>query len=215
MATFNANFNLNFDANKDNIAVVIKQFTLKKKGDKFQRYSEPYIVSMAIDENGANNPAIDFNVLSFPNVKKGDTVDFIGQGLLVYGPKNPGSFLAFSILFMESDQDIRDLGKTISEIVKSEAVKIGAKALLKAVPTYGTAINLLTSITEVVSNQMQKNKDDELYRRSGTLLRGVLPPYDILRVYKGENDYIDAHVSTIPLISSNQLGQQPYQIKLK
>ncbi len=205
----------NFNAQKDKIAVVIKQFTLKKKSESFlQRYSEPYIISLAIDETGINNPAIDFNVLPFPRVRKGDTVDFDGQGHLIYGPDNPGEFLAYSYLFMESDQEIRKLGESIEDIVKSEAVAIGTKALLKAVPTYVTAISVLVKLTELVSRRMQQNKDDELFRRNGTLLRDVRPPFDILRTYTGRNDFIESKVSIIPLSSTNDLGSDIKKIKL-
>ena len=82
-----------FNPKEDKIAVVIKEFTLLKKADgPLQRYSEPYIVSMAIDQYGANNPAIDFNILPYPKVRKGDVIDFGGQGHLIYGPANPGEF---------------------------------------------------------------------------------------------------------------------------
>jgi len=205
----------NFNREKDKIAVVIKEFTLLKRADGFlQRYSEPYIVSLAIDQAGANSLAIDFNILPFPNVKKGDTIEFDGQGHLIYGPSNPGEFVAYTILFMESDQDIRDLGKTIESIVKSEAMSIGVKALLTAVPTYGTAITVLTELTALVSKKMQENKDDELFRRNGTLLRDVTPAFDILRTYTGENDFIKTKVSIIPLSISNKLGKASRSIKL-
>lgn len=200
---------------EDKIAVVIKQFTLLKKADGFlQRYSEPYILSLAIDESGANSPAIDFNILPFPHVRKGDTIDFDGQGHLIYGPANPGEFVAYSVLYMESDQDIRDLGSSIEKIVKDEAVKMGVKALLKAVPTYSTAITVLTELTSLVSKKMQENKDDELFRRNGTLLRDVTPAYDILRTYTGRNDYIESKVSVIPLTESNRLGKASKSIQL-
>jgi len=43
-----------FNPQSDKIAVVVKEFTLKRKSEVFfDRYSEPYIVSMAIDEGGA------------------------------------------------------------------------------------------------------------------------------------------------------------------
>ena len=62
-----------FDPLKDKIAVVVKSFTLKRKSEFFlDRFSEPYIVSMAIDEHGAFETSIDFNVLPFPNVRKGE-----------------------------------------------------------------------------------------------------------------------------------------------
>ena len=214
MAYFNADLDFQFDPKKDNIAIVIKEFTLKKKADKFQRYSEPYIISLAIDESGASNPTIDFNILPFPMVRKGDTVKMVGQGHLIYGPKNPGNFVAFSILFMESDRDVRDLGKSIEKIVKSEAVKGGTKALLKALPTHTTSIQVLLQLTDLISKMMQRDKDDELFRRNGTLLQGTTPPYDILRIYQGENDFIKSELSIIPLKSSNKLGKHTVKIKL-
>jgi len=206
--TFLADLKLDgFDPLKDNIAVVVKQFTLKKKADGiFQRYNEPYIVSMSIDEGCANNPAIDFNILPFPNVRKGQTVTFDGQGHLVYGPNNPGKFLAYSILYMESDKDIRKLGSKVEAIVKDEAIKNSFQTVLAAAPTYLMAATVLTQLTGLVS----------VHRQNGTLLRDVSPPYDILRTYtEQENDFIAPVTSIIPLVSSNNLGRACTRIKLE
>ena len=195
--------------------MVIKEFTLIKSADGFlQKYSEPYIVSFAIDETGLAKSAIEFNVLPFPQVRKGDTVSFDGQGHLIYGPSNPGEFLVYSILFMESDQDLRELSQTIETILKSEAISVGIKAMLNAVPSYATTINVLSQLSTLVSEKMRDNKDDELFRRNGTLLRGVIPAYDILRTYTGKNDFIEVKVGIIPLSESNELGNKCKQIKL-
>ena len=200
---------------EDNIAVVIKNFKLKRKSESFfDRYSEPYIISMAVDQDGAHNPAIDFNILPFPHVRKGDTVSFDGQGHLIYGPANPKEFLVYSVLFMESDKDVRTVGERVESVIKSEAVKMGAKAMLAANPTYATALSLLQKFSELVAAEMKKNRDDELYRRNGTLLRDVTPPYDILRTYQSENDFIKTNISIIPLSSSNNLGEQTKKLPL-
>lgn len=204
-----------FNPETDKIAVVVKEFTLKKKSEVFfDKYSEPYIVSLAIDEKGASQPAIDFSVLPFPQVKKGDRVSFDGHGHLIYGPENPGAFLAYSILFMESDKDVRTFGKTLEEVVTAEAVKMGAKALLAAAPAYATAVNILQKLTTLMAIQLQKNKDDELFRRNGTLLRDVNPPYDILRTYESENDFIKMQTSVLPLKASNGLGAVTKRVEL-
>ena len=204
-----------FDPFNDKIAVVIKNFKLKKKSEIFlDRYSEPYIVSMAVDQDGVHNPAIDFNILPFPHVRKGDMVSFDGQGHLIYGPANPKEFLVYSVLFMESDKDVRTVGEKVETVIKSEAVKMGAKALLLANPTYATALSLLQKFSELVASEMKKNKDDELFRRNGTLLRDVTPAYDILRTYESENDFIKTNIGIIPLPASNNLGEQTKKIKL-
>lgn len=217
-STILANLKLeNFDPNTDNIAVVIREFTLKKKSDPFyDRYGEPYILSLAIDANGVTNPAIEFNILPFPNIKKGQTVKFDGHGHLVYGPHNPGEFLVYSILYMESDRDLRDFGEAVEAIVNDEATKMGIKTILSATPNYALAATVLTQLTSIVAKRLKANRDDELFRQNGTLLRDIVPPYDILRTYsENENDFIAPVVSILPLISSNNLGKQCTKIMLK
>ena len=204
-----------FNSREDKIAIVVKEFTLLKSSEIFlDKDNEPYIVSFAVDHDGAQSAAFDLNIMPFPNVREGDTVSFDGQGHIVYGPKNPGEFVVYSLLFMESDQDLRDVGATIEAIAKSEAANIAMKAILFANPTYGTALTLLQKLTELVAKQMKRNKDDQLYRRNGTLLRDVAPPFDILRTYKGRNTFIDCHTSIIPLMQSNDLGSQGKRIHI-
>jgi len=205
-----------FNPLEDKIAVVVKDFTLKKKGEGwFNKYSEPYIISMAIDQSGANNPAIDCNIQPYPKVKKDELVSFDGVGHLVYGPKNPGEFLVYSVTFMESDQDIRTAANTIEGIIKSEAIKIGAKALLVANPTYSTAVQLIGKIGSVVIDCMKKNKDDELFKRNGTLLRGTVPAYNIKETFPSENAFIKTNIAVMPLISANSIVDNSKKITLE
>jgi hypothetical protein len=204
-----------FDKDKDKIAVVVRDFTMKRLHEGlFDYHAEPYIVSTAIDAGGGGGATIEFNVKPFPNVRQGDKITFDGQGHLVYGPKNPGEYVVYSILFMESDQDVRDLGQTIEDILKSEATKLGLKAILAARPEVGLALTLVEKLTELVASLMKKNADDELYRRSGTLLRDVEPPFDVLRSYIGGNEYIECKTSIIPLSQSNMLGTQVKKLNL-
>ncbi len=204
-----------FNPQEDKIAVVVKQFTLKKGSEGlFGRNNEPYIISIAIDQGGAENANLAINSKSFPNVREGDTVSFDGQGHLIYGPKNPGEFLVYAILFMESDRDIREFGATMENVINSEATQIAMKALLLAQPTYGTALTLIEKLSQLVAQKLKQNKDDELYLRTGTLLRDVTPAYDILRTYKGGNQSIECHTSIIPLVKSNQLGEQVRAVEI-
>jgi hypothetical protein len=198
-----------FNPNEDKIAVVVKEFTLLEGSDSiFDDDNEPYIVSFAIDEEGVRNAEIAINTIPFPNVQKGDTVTFDGQGHLVYGPKNPGEFLTYAILFMESDGEYRDLGAQIKSIASSNAAEIIKTIALAANPTYGVALNLIQGLASVVADQMIKNNDDPLYKREGILLRDVTPSYDILRSFTGRNKKIECRTSIIPMRKSNGLGIQ-------
>lgn len=204
-----------FEKTTDPIAIVLKSFTLKRKSEGLiNKFAEPYVVSVAIDGGEAALPKIHFNALPFPNVRKGDTITFDGQGHLIYGPKHPGAFVAYSILFMEDDSDNRKLGEIVEEVITSKVIELGAAALLAAVPTAGTATNIILQLIDFVAKQLKKDKDDQLFRREGTFLRDTEPPFDVLRSFQGGNDFVDCTVSVLPLNVSNSLGAQVKEINL-
>ncbi|OYQ37229.1 hypothetical protein CHU92_08535 [Flavobacterium cyanobacteriorum] len=205
---------IGFEPMEDKIAIVINNFTLTKNPDWPFRYSEPYIISMAIDQGGANNPAIDFSILPFPKVRKNNTVDFDGHGHLIYGPANPGEFVTYTILFMEDDNDMRNLGQAIEDIIKGEATNIGMKALLKASPTISNSALLLSRLSEIIASRIKKDNDDELYRRSGTLLRDVENPYGISQSFEGGNDFVKSRLTIVPLTKELRVNKDTKQISL-
>ncbi len=197
-----------FDPNTDNIAITIPEFTLKKDTEGwFDSYNEPYIVSMAVDESGKATPAIDFNVMPFPKVQAGDKVEMIGDGHIVYGPKNPGKFVALSILVMECDDDVRETGKTVKELVESKALELGLKAVIVANPGPAAVLGILKELTSFVAGQLEKNKDDKLFRLEGSFLRDHACPYHINRLYTRSNRYIELKTKVIPLSASNGEGK--------
>jgi hypothetical protein len=84
-----------FDPKKSKIAITIPHFKLLEKADGFfDRYSEPYIVSLAVDEADTKALELEFNLMPFPKVRKGATVRMLGDGHLLYGPASPGKFVA-------------------------------------------------------------------------------------------------------------------------
>lgn len=210
---------MGFDKDRDSIAVVIKKFWLLRNAERrwFDKYSEIGVISFAVDEYGLKNgeksgPVIDFNVQPFPMLEAGDSVSFDGQGHLLYGPKNPGSFLVYSTLFYECANDTKALGALVEEVVSSNAAGIGLKAVLAANPAAGAVLNVLTGLADVIAKNMKKSNDRELYRRSGTLFRDVIPPYDILRTYIRSNEWIWVETSIVALEASNMLGAQPKRL---
>ena len=113
-----------FNLEKDKIAIAIPKFTLLKHVDGIlQRYNEPYIISITIDESGKADPKNDFNFMPFPKVAKGGTVTMLGDGHLVYGPKKPGEFVAISVLIMEKDNDIQKLDRVIPKSRNRKTMK--------------------------------------------------------------------------------------------
>ena len=52
---------------------------------------------------------------------------------------------------------------------------------------------------------MKENKDDELFRRNGTLLRDIAPPFNVHGTFKGHNDFISSEVSVLPLSNGSTI----------
>jgi len=201
---------MSFDANTSKIAITVPQFTLLKHVDGIlQKYCEPFILSMAIDAAGAADPAICFNYMAFPKVARGGTVTMLGDGHLVYGPKNPGDFVAVSVLIMENDEDINDLGKVIESVIASNAVKLGFKAIIAAAPGHAAIVGMLKELTTFVAGVLRKNKADELYRIEGCFLKGHPVPYHINHLYELENNFIKLHLKVIPLQEHDGVGLAP------
>ena len=104
------------------------------------------------------------------------------------------------------------LERFIKPYIISMAIdKYVAKALLKVAPIYSTSFNLLQNLSDLIAKQLQKNKDDKLFRRR---LRDVKLAYDILRSFDRKNDFVKAKISIIPLSVSNKMGAQTKAIKL-
>ncbi len=174
------------------------------------RYNEPCLISIAIDEWGIAQPepVLHLNSVYFPKVKKWTWVNFGGHGRLIYGPRNPGSFVSYSILFMENDHDIRRLGQTVESIIKSPEARSILDTFATVVnPTYQVAGLVLTQLTALVAGILQRNQDDELGRFEGTFLRDFHPPYNAGDQFTHENDFITCPVKVIALPERETSGE--------
>jgi hypothetical protein len=178
------------------------------------KYNEPYILSFAVDGNGANEPRIDFNFEPFYKVRPGDTVEMMGDGFLLYGPAQPGEFVALSVIVAESDKDVREKGTILKEFVQSKAVDLGIKSLIAANAGASAILAALKELTVFVSGLIEKNGDDKLLTYEGTFLRDTDNPYHINRKYSRKNDYVNLFVQIIPLENRNRQGKATERILL-
>jgi len=118
------------------MAVWCKEIKLKKFG-RVEVKNEVYFLCLGIDQNlkPQNNIPDSLHLISdtfksynkysvasvspiFRNIRRGDSLPILGDGLLLYGPKDPGGKIALHGAVMESDDRSRDLGKTIEEGLK-------------------------------------------------------------------------------------------------
>ncbi len=195
-----------FNKKNDEIAITIPYFELKKSGDILGGLSEPYIISIAISESAIKDSAstLQLNNFYFPNIKKCSKVNFGGVGRVIYGPQNPGKFVTYSVLFMESDEDVRTAGENLSEFMNSVEIRTLSKVLSVANPTYGAAAEVVRQIGSLVGKFMKKNKDDELFRVEGTLLRDTEPPYYIGDTYEAFNKFINCPIHVMPIYNDTE-----------
>ena len=214
-----------FDPTNDKIAITVPRLTLNKEslGEGFDPlfelgldgiYNEPYFVSLAIDAHGAKQRSLEFNYAEFPKVRKGDVVEMIGDGSLVYGPKNPGDFVAIGIAVFERDEDVRDFGKILKNLIDSKATELGLKAFLAANPGATAIANILRELLKLISATIAQNKDDFLLRTEGVFLRDTRVPYQVNRQFHRENEYVGIDVKVIPLEQANGQGPETRALNL-
>lgn len=204
-----------FNPQESKIAITLSELTLLETSEPwFDSYSEPYILSVAIDSTGKANPEISFNFMPFPKVRRKATVTMLGDGHLLYGPKNPGEFVALSILIMESDADMQERGRILKELVESKAVELGLKAIIISNPGSAAIVGVLKELTSFIAGVLSKNGDDELFRLEGSFLRDQPNPYHINRIYTQLNEFVKVSLKIIPIDTPNGEGASVQKLKL-
>jgi hypothetical protein len=211
-----------FDPNTSTIAITVPSFTFKKGASSilFEDitdliYSEPYLVTIAIDGNGVATQSLDFNFAEYPNIRRGGTVNMIGNGHLVYGPGNPGEFVATSVLLMESSRDAKNTGDDIIQIVQSKAVDMGIAAAIGVDPRIGTTLRLMQELTNFVAIRLQSTRDKYLFRTEGVFFRNTKVPYEVNRQFVSGNEFAELTVQVIPLDQPNGQGPTTQAINIQ
>jgi hypothetical protein len=209
-----------FNPNKDKIALMLKAFTILSKdaglGKKKRLYSEPYFVGLSLSESGFSAQQINFVTDAYPKTRKGDRRDFLGNGMRVYGPENPGGFLVFDILVMESDSDVRAVGEQIRSIMNSKEVKSTILPLLAVNPSMAVAMEVLSATSNLVGKILEKNEDDQLMRVHGTLLRDVMGsnalPFNVGEIISDKNDFASVEFEVLGIKNNTRYKPKTEQI---
>lgn len=208
-----------FDKMTDSIAITVPRFKLLKSRDGgavlgHRRANEPYLVTLAVDSRGTDQPKIQFNTAFYPEVYEGDVVTMLGDGHLVYAPANPGEWVAVSVLLMESDADVRARGKAMMAAVSSIADDQGLKTLLATNPTALAVSTGLFMLAKVFAKHLENDGDDAILRAQGVYLRDRPVPYDVNRMVTRSNSGAEIDVKVIPLTAPNGQGPTPSYVEL-
>lgn len=190
---------MEFNAHTDPIAIVLSALKLRQSADLMDRYSEPYVVVVGMDANSGSEPGFHTQVVEFSNVRAWQPLVPAGEGILLYGPANPGAFVALSVAIMESDADVREAGQRLEQRVAQAAQSMQAASLYAASPGAAAARALAERVLHRVAAQMMENRDDMLLTLSGCWLRDRPVPYGINGFSVHHNDFAEATLKVIPL----------------
>ena len=201
-----------FNPNKDKIALMLKSYTILRNDGGLSKnkrqYSEPYFIGLSISESGFGNQKINFVTDFYPKTRKDDKREFLGNGMRVYGPENPGMFMVFNILVMESDSDIRAVGEKIREIMNSKEIKGTVLPMLAVNPSMEVAVKVLTTTADLVGKILKNNKDDELIRVHGTLMRDVMGttslPFSVGQILSDKNDFASVEFEVLGIKNTSR-----------
>jgi hypothetical protein len=129
----------------------------------FDRSGEVYLLTAVIDGSG-EQPT--FTTKMFPEVRSRDLLSLDEGGMLVGLVRNPTWFVDFHVLVMESDSDIRELGKTITELKESSGLTDAIKLVGELGRFDPTGISQVTTAASLllsgVAATMKRNGDDHI-----------------------------------------------------
>lgn len=167
---------IEFKAAVGDCGIALKSIKLDKKfggffNNYFDRNHNIYFLAWSWDLSG-NPPEIypaqyvTIDQIRIP-IKAGDMREFLGDGVLLFPPKKITSGLALRINLWESDENIRQVGKTIVEVtdtIKNSKLNaaLSMAALVTGVPgaTIGMFKEAATELSSAVGQILKANSDD-------------------------------------------------------
>ena len=100
----------------------------------------------------------------FHDIYDRDSLPLLGNGIRLYGPRDPKGFLELHVAIMEDDNAYRNLGKFVEETAQAIGIQ---KLILEATqavsisnPVVGLLSNAFGELFNSVLNRMKNNEDD-------------------------------------------------------
>jgi hypothetical protein len=130
-----------------------------------------YVVTVVTDS--ISPEPITMSIKTFNDVADGESLNLGPSGVAMYrnpAPKVP-TFLDYRILVAESDQELRDAGKLITEITSDSTFKSFRDSLLAvggAAPTVALAGAAGDFVLSLVARILKMNRDDQLIYVAGS-----------------------------------------------
>ncbi|GEM_PF-2826795 len=181
--------------------------------------AEVYVVSLALDLTGegaehehapeifrnvsrtASGPLVVSSTPLFNHIYDGDRLPLLGNGVMVYGPRDPEGLLDIHVAVMEDDGGYRELGalieKAASEVKLPDVLDGALKAASLAKPEVFLVKNTFQLLFHTLVTFLKNNHDDVIqdFHFSSLKHQRYLPGVHPF-AYRGAEGYLQVHVDT-------------------
>lgn len=147
---------------------------------------------------------------TFQDVRNSQELTLGGTGLAIYRNEPAGTlprFLEFRILVVELDQEIRDVGKWLDEVRKSDEYGKARDALISVLSLTAAGAGALAAgvdlLVQLVAARMKANRDDQLIFVAGSYNRAI----DGLKIGRTPTVLSTDYVQVTYSIRAGSLGQ--------
>jgi len=169
---------------KRKLTIWLKEMSLKKYGT-IEALNEPYVVAFAADGRSpgavlAEGDALGayfpdglprvsnyvFTAVSplYPKMRRGEALPILGKGLRLFGPAVVDGPIQLNLAVMESDRDLRRVGKALRKALKDDGVAKVVRGAADAAELAGSkwalVVKALGIVTDKVVEALANNGDD-------------------------------------------------------
>ena len=157
--------------------------------------AEIYLCTVVVDSLGTD-PFVT-KVSEFTGIKDRQALPIDPEnGLTLYRSNKVPDFLDYRILVAESDEDVRNAGEVIADLVNTDQYKSFRDAILGVTAFGQPQIALISAAADFLVNTISKilkmNKDDQLIYVAGSFDRQFDQPRPVVKV---SNDYVNLYYS--------------------
>lgn len=124
-------------------------------------------VSEEIFESVSRTASSRFRIRSTPifhNIRDGESLPLLGNGILLYGPTDPKGLLGLHVAVMEDDKAYRSLGRYVEETAKQMKIDELIEAAIAATSLGNPVVRVLSSafkgFVSAVISRLKQNEDD-------------------------------------------------------
>jgi hypothetical protein len=186
--------------------------------------NEVYLVTLGMDKSLESNYVGDANAVAelisdgfkafnkyaivgltpvFTRIRRGDSLNILGDGILLYGPKDPGGKIMIHTAIMESDSRSRNISETLKNSIEKSGLFDVIESIDDLTKLTAPQIAAITAATrfafEAVIFGLKENRDDVIstfhYSSVDMPERGyALPPNGYWEV---DDRYIQGHMKVV------------------